>query len=924
VSRHCSKLLRQVSPCLQGLNNRGWIPSMIPVLSGSLIRRLGEGLGFLGWLAGISLWSVSAAAATSGHPKFPDRPVFERDIRPILKAHCFHCHGEEEKPKGGVDLRQRRLLLHRSESGPILVPGKPTQSHLLSVVKSGEMPQGGKPLSPEQVTLIERWIAQGAPTLRPEPLEVPRWIITEEERGFWAFQPVGHPEPPQVRSSKTVRTPIDAYLLARLKKEGLGFAKPSRPEQLIRRVTFDLTGLPPTPEEVEVFLQDSSDAGYERLVDRLLNSPAYGERWGRHWLDVAGYADSNGGVEADSERPWAWRYRDYVIRSFNEDRPFDEFITEQLAGDELLPAVSADLTGRDLDRLVATGFLRMAPDPTGDGPPEPELARNQVIADTLQIVSSSLLGLTVHCAQCHDHRYDPIPQADYYRLRAVFEPAFDWKRWKNPAQRLVSLMPSVDRSLADCVEQAAKVHDAEATRLHDELIEKFVQKQLLLVPESRREAVIAARRTPAAKRSPEQLQLLREFPMFQDHIILGEIDREGANKVEEIRKRAAADRALKPADPMVQALVEASAEPVTTVRFHRGDPQQPREALKPGLLSVMGLGGLDTEIPESTPGRRTSGRRLELARRLTDRNNPLTARVWVNRLWHEHFGMGLVATPGDFGALGERPSHPELLNWLAADFMDHGWKNKRLHRLIVTSAAYRQGTVNAAAQKKDPDNRLLGRFRLRRLDAESLRDSLLAVSGRLDATRFGPPVPIAVNAQGQFVVGRQKRDGNGDAVGVETGGTADFRRSVYVTVRRTMPVGVLETFDAPVVNPNCEARPVSTAAPQSLMFLNDGFVLDRALDLAQRLRREAPGDEPAQLARLWRLLFLQSPSAADVDRSRRFLKELQASLPPAESKPAAKPPATSTPETPAVTPEERALAALCQVLMGSNRFLYLD
>jgi hypothetical protein len=500
-----------------------------------------------------------------------------------------------------------------------------------------------------------------------------------------------------------------------------------------------------------------------------------------------------------------------------------------LAGDELLPAVSADLSGRDLDRLVATGFLRMAPDPTGDGPPEPELARHQVIADTLQIVSSSLLGMTVQCAQCHDHRYDPIPQVDYDRLRAVFEPGFDWKHWKNPAQRLVSLMPSEDRSLANCVEQVAKVHDAEATRLHDELIEKFVQKQLLLVPEARRDVVMGARRTPAAKRSPEQLQLLREFPMFQDHIILGEIDREGANKVEEIRKRATADRALKPSDPMVQALVEASAEPVTTVRFHRGDPQQPREVLKPGLLSIMGLGGLDTEIPESSPGRRTSGRRLELARRLTDRRNPLTARVWVNRLWYQHFGMGLVATPGDFGVLGERPSHPELLDWLAADFMDHGWKNKRLHRLIVTSAAYRQSSLNTAAQRKDPDNRLLGRFRLRRLDAESVRDSLLAVSGRLDVSRFGPPVPIEVNAQGQFVVGRQKRDGNGDAVCVEVGGTADFRRSLYVMVRRTMPVGVLETFDAPVVNPNCEARPVSTAAPQSLMFLNDGFVLDRSL-----------------------------------------------------------------------------------------------
>ena len=894
------------------------------------VRRAGAGMPLSGRVPAFGRWVATvllatAWAATAGPVKPPARPVFERDIRPILKAHCFHCHGEEEKPKGGVDLRLRRLLLNPSDSGPtpVMVPGKPSQSPLLSVVKSGEMPKGGKPLTTEQVALIERWIAQGAPTLRPEPAEVPRWVITEEERAFWAFQPVGHPEPPRVRAAKSIRTPIDAFLLARLKKEGLGFAPPAAPEPLIRRVTFDLTGLPPTPEEVAEFLRDPSDAGYERLVDRLLDSPAYGERWARHWLDVAGYADSNGGVEADSERPWAWRYRDYVIRAFNEDRPFDEFVTEQLAGDELLASVSPDLAGRDLDRLVATGFLRMAPDPTGDGPPEPELARNQVIADTVQIVSSSLLGLTVHCAQCHDHRYDPIPQADYYRLRAVFEPAFDWKRWNNPAQRLVSLMPAADRSMAECIETSAKAHDAAATRLHDELIEKFVQKQLLLVPEARREAVIGARRTPAAKRTPEQLQLLREFPMFQDHIILGEVDREGANQVDEVRKRAAADRALKPADPMVQALVEASAEPVTTVRFHRGDPMQPREAMRPALLSVMGLGGLDTGIPEvaeSRPGAapRTTGRRLELARRLTDRRNPLTARVWVNRLWHQHFGMGLVSTLGDFGTLGERPSHPELLDWLAADFMDHGWKNKRLHRSIVTSAAYRQGTVNPAAQKKDPDNRLLGRYRLRRLDAESVRDSLLAVSGRLDSTRFGPPVPVAVNAQGQFVVGVQKRDGNGDAVGVEAGGTADFRRSLYVKVRRSTPVGVLETFDAPVVNPNCEARPVSTSAPQSLLFLNDGFVLDRSLDLARRLQRELPGDERARIDRLWRLLFSVPPKAGEVDRSLRFVRDLVSTLPPPQ-KPEAK-----VPEGTVVSNEERALAALCQVLLGSNRFLYLD
>ena len=878
------------------------------------------------WVALVGVaFSFSALGASKATTRLPSKPVFERDIRPLLKAHCFHCHGEEEKPKGGVDLRLRRLMLQSTSSGPVLVPGKPKESLLMEVIRSGEMPKGGKPLTSDQVALMERWIRQGAPTLRPEPTDVPKFVITEEERQFWSFQPIGNPTPPLVRARKEVRTPIDAFLLSRLEAERLSFARPARPEHLIRRVTLDLTGLPPTPEAVADFVADPSEEAYRKYVDGLLDSTAYGERWGRHWLDVAGYADSNGGVEADSERPWAWRYRDYVIRAFREDLPFDQFLTEQLAGDELLPAVRGDLRGRDLDRLVATGFLRMAPDPTGDGPPDPDLSKNQVIADTLQIVSSAVLGLTVHCAQCHDHRYDPIPQSDYYRLRAVFDPAFDWKHWKNPGQRLVSLMSAEDRSLSECVEMAARVHDAEANQLHDTLIEKFVQKQLLLVPETERDAVMGARRTPAAKRTPEQLKLLRDHPTFQDHIILGEVDREGADRVAEVRKRGAELRSLKPADPMVQALVEEMAgRNTTTVLFHRGDHQQPRESVRPGLLSVLGLGGMSTEIPESLPGGRTTGRRLDLARRLTDRNNPLTARVWVNRVWLHHFGTGLVATPGDFGSLGERPSHPELLDWLAHEFMTHGWSHKHLHRLIVTSTAYRQSSVNLAAQKKDPDNRLLGRARLRRLDAESLRDSMLAVSGRLDPTPFGPPVPVAVNTQGQFVVGRQKRDGNGDAVGVDVGGTADYRRSIYVQVRRTTPVGVLETFDAPVVNPNCEARAVSTAAPQALMFLNDGFVLDRSTDLAARLRQERPGDERAQVVRLWKLLFAQTPADLEINRALEFLKAFRTALPTTP----VSPPKEGTKDTlatpPGSSPDERALAALCQVLLGSNRFLYLD
>ncbi len=870
--------------------------------------------------AALSL-GLNAASATSQ----PSHPTFERDIRPILKAQCFQCHGDEEKPKGGVDLRQRRRMLTASDSGPVLTPGKPKASRLLEVVATGEMPKNGKRLTPAQVTLFDRWIRQGARTVRPEPDNIPALVITEDERTFWAFQPIRRPTPPKVRHAAWVRTPLDPFLLAPLEKAGLKFAPPASPESLIRRVTFDLTGLPPTPEEVAAFIADPSDTAYARVVDRLLESQAYGERWGRHWLDVAGYADSNGGVEADSEREWAWRYRDYVIRAFQDDKPFDEFITEQLAGDELVGRITPDLSPKDLDRVVATGFLRMAPDPTGDNPPDPVLARNQVIADTVQIVSTSLLGLTVQCAQCHDHRYDPIPQSDYYRLRAVFEPAFDWKQWKTPAQRAISIMPAADRAEAERIEAAAKALDAEATKLHNELIEVFVQKQLLLVPEAERVAVIGARRTPADKRTPEQLKLLRDHPTFQDHIILGEIDKDGAKRVEEIRGRASKERARKPADPHLDALVEAPGITIETALFHRGDPQQPRAAVKPGLLTVMGLGGLNIDLPAKIADHPTTGRRLELAHRLTDRANPLTARVWVNRVWMHHFGTGLVATPANFGALGERPSHPELLDWLADDFMAGGWRLKRLQRLIVTSAAYRQGSVNPPALRQDPDNRLLGRYKLRRLDAESLRDGLLAISGKLDPERFGPPVPVAVTPQGQYVVGRQKKDGNGDSVGVDPAGSAALRRSIYVQVRRTMPVGVLESFDAAVVNPNCEVRSSSTVATQSLMLLNDQFILERATDLATRLQREFPNDDRRRIEKLWKLLYATSATPREVTRSLEYLKTQESTLRAAATTATAKPKSgKEAAGIPAPDPSIQALASLCQVLMGSNRFLYLD
>lgn len=844
--------------------------------------------------------------------------TFEREIRPILKAHCFQCHGEDGPPKGGIDLRLRRLMLTNGEAGQVLVPGKPAESLMLRKIKAGEMPKGGKKLSADEIARLEQWIQQGAPTVRPEPESAPLSFVSEEDRAFWSFQPLRRPAIPMVRYKKSVSTPVDAFLLARLQTNHLHFAAPADRRTLIRRISYDLTGLPPTPEEVEEFNLDKSPDAYAKLVERLLASNRYGERWGRHWLDVAGYADSNGGTESDSERRWAWRYRDYVIRSLNADKPFDQFITEQLAGDELVSLPVDESKADDLDKLIATGFLRTAPDPTGDGPPDPDLARNQVVADTIQIVSSALLGLTVQCARCHDHRYDPIPQSDYYHLRAFFEPALDWKNWKNPGQRLVSLMSPEDRRLADCVEHAARVFDTEAQSLHDELIEKFVQKQLELVPEADRAPVMAARKTKADKRTEEHKRWLRQYPTFQDHIILGEINVEGAKQVEAIRQRATETRSAKPLDPMVDCVIEEPNRNPETHVFHRGDHLQPREKVSPGVLSIFAGKG-SCELGSTNRVRPSSGRRLALARWMTSPANPLTPRVLVNRVWHHHFGTGLVPTTGDFGALGERPSHPELLDWLASEFVTQGWSLKALHRVIVLSRAYQQSSIHPIDEQRDPENRLVGRMRLRRLDSESLRDSLLMISGRLNETLYGAPVPVAISPQGQFVVGVQNKDRNGDPAGVGGVDGAENRRSIYVQVRRSMPVGIMETFDSAALSPNCEARPTSTGAAQALMLLNDQFVLERAADLADRLRREHPGQLRNQIDRLWRLAYAVEPTSDELQKSLIFLSEQTETL---------RHNLVSTTKvddkTKPIDASRLALGSLCQAVLGSNRFLYVE
>lgn len=847
--------------------------------------------------------------------------TFEKDVRPILKTHCTHCHGEEEKPKGGLDLRLRRFMDKAlEEDKQVLVPGEPEKSEMVRLIRAGEMPKKGSKVPPAELAVIEKWIAQGAKTAKPEPLTLaPGPLISEEDRGYWAFQPVKRTAVPTDVDAREVRTPVDAFLLHSMRAQGLDFAPEADRRTLIRRVTLDLTGLLPTPEEAEEFVADNSPTAYEQLVERLLASKSYGERWARHWLDVAGYADSNGYAEADSPRPQAWRYRDYVIRALNEDKPWNEFIQEQLAGDELAGATQGDyqkavLDMKRRDELTATAFLRMAPDGTGDPGDDLKLARNQVIAEEMKIVSTSLLGLTVGCAQCHDHRYDPITQVDYYRMRAIFEPAFNWEAWRAPAQRLYSLYTPEEREKANEIEKKAGDINREAQAMSKKFLDDIFEVEVLKLPADEREPYRQARATPKEKQTPEQKALIKKYPSALALYSLDLYDKKKQDEV--LAKTAEAEklRATKPPEGFVMALTEIKGAVPVTKLFNRGDHDQPKQAVTPGELSVLAQPEVEPFKPAAV-GSGSTGRRLAYAQWLTSGKHPLVARVLVNRFWLNHMGRGIVNTPGDFGRLGERPSHPELLDWLADEFVKGGWKLKPLQRLIVLSTAYRQSSVNSASLRADPEDKLYARFKMQRLDAEALRDSMLAATGSLIQASYGPPSRIGCDPSGRIIVGIDK--GTINSHKVESAGQDDFRRSIYVQVRRSAPLTVLDAFDAPTMTPNCQLRNQTTVAPQSLLLMNDTFVLDNARRLADRLESEFPHDRRQQLERAWNLLFSKPATEADLQRGLAYLEEQTKALTEYHH-------GIQHAKGVVPNPPQEAMASLCQILYSSNRFLYIE
>ena len=850
--------------------------------------------------------------------EWPAPPTFETEVRPILARYCQTCHGDDPQ-EARLDLRTVSTLLRGGESGPAAVRGEPHQSLLIDLIQQGQMPPASAATrpSPDEVALLRRWIRAGMPTSETVVALPPHRQVTAEDRQFWAFQPPRKVPEPAVRQADRVRTPIDAFLLARLEERGLGFSPEADRRTLIRRLSFDLWGLPPEPAEVEAFVVDQRPDAYERLVDRLLESPHYGERWARHWLDAAGYVDGKLDNDLASIYPSAgiWRYRDYVVQAFQQDRPYNRFLTEQLAGDELVDWRQAErYTPETLELLTATGFLRHVDDHT-DFPQYGVEKRYEVINETLDMVSTAVLGLTLECCRCHNHKYDPLPQRDYYRLLACFEPAFNVHAWKPPKERTLPDVPlavreSIDRQNAALDQQIGELAKQEGA-VRAQARQRVIDQRLATLPESIRSDVRTAFMTVAEQRNEIQKYLAGKFaalPQVTEAEAQGALSAEEKTTLGNLTGQKIQLTGQKQSYGMLQALWDVGPAPVSRVH-RRGNPKAQGVLVQPGFPEILEPEGQPTAVAAAPAIGATSGRRLALAQWLTRPDHPLTARVWVNRVWHHHFGRGLVETLGNFGRSGARPSHPELLDWLAVDFVENGWSTRRLHRQIVLSSAYRQssrrpaldtrpGNAASQAEELDPENRLLWRMNLRRLEAESVRDALLAATGTLDRTAGGPPVEITAPSDGLSEI-----KGAAGPEGTE-------RRSLYLFARRVYPLKFLEIFDAPIMPVNCTQRMNSATVLQSLALLNSDFVRGRSAALAHRLTNGASPPPDELLPRLWQHVLGRPPRERELHEAREFL---------AAQKEEARAAGLAGEES-----ARRALADLIQMLLSSNEFLYVE
>jgi len=831
------------------------------------------------------------APADPAEPSPEDLQFFETRIRPVLVENCQKCHGPT-KQWAGLRLDSRAAQLTGGDTGPAIVPGKPEESLLIKAVKQEDeafkMPPEGR-LTERQIADLEQWIAKGAVFPKSDPAAASR----SRDPNHWAFQPRAEVQPPAVQHADWVQTPVDQFILQRLEAAGLTPAPEADRATLLRRVTFDLTGLPPTPAELADFLADESGRAYERVVERLLASPAYGERWGRHWLDVARYADSNG-LDENVCHGNAWRYRDWVIAAFNADQPFDQFLAEQLAGD-LLPS---DGEAQRRARLVATGFLTLGPKVLAEV--DQAKMRMDIVDEQIETVGRVFLGMTWGCARCHDHKFDPIQTTDYYALAGIFKSTRTMENYNKVAKWHENPLPSDELRLA----QAA---------FDTQVLDKTgaVEKALQQAQATARELLIKAREgqpaTQPAPPEPTPAELEAKFP------------EETKAQLKKLRDELAA---FQKAGPDLPTAMGVGEDQVADVAVHvRGNPLKLGEVVHRRVPPVF-RGAEPPQFAAEESGRR------QLAAWLTDPRHPLTSRVLVNRVWRWHFGRGLVRSVDNFGLLGETPSHPELLDWLANRFIASGWSVKGLHRLLVLSATYRQsGQATPAALERDVDNALYGRAPLRRLEAEAVRDAMLATAGVLDRQQGGSLLKVKNRA---YFFDHTSKD--------LTDYTSD-RRSLYLPVVRNNVYDLFQLLDYPDAAIPSGDRATTTVAPQALLMMNSDFVMQTADRLADSLLA-ATSSNSERVRELWLRAYGRPATDLEVRDSLAYLHRLEQALAdqPLAPPPAPAPAGADTPAGPAApatpsragspageraTVERQAWQVLCHTTLAANEFIYL-
>jgi mono/diheme cytochrome c family protein len=906
----------------QRISKRTMPPASEKPLADDEIELVRKWIAALPPIAGVPGGNVAVPAATAEN----SGPLFERDIRPILAEHCFACHGAET-PQAGLDLRTAESVLRGATEGPVVIKGSADISLLVQRVSSKSMPpKGTKPaLTEAQIELLRKWIDTGASTEKPVIMaaaaktvapETPH-IAKPQDREFWAFRKPVRSALPTVKLTGRVRTPIDAFVLAKLESKGLSFSPDAPKLTLMRRAYYDLVGLPPTPDEMRDYLADSRPDAYERLLDRLLATPQYGERWARHWLDVAGYNDEQGFANDLAIlflNDGIWRYRDYIIRSLNSDKGYDQLLTEQLAGDELVDwKHAAQYTQEIRDDLIATGYLRLMTDLTDSPEVNHPPYYHDVLMRQVDSFSSGVLGLTGGCARCHNHKYDPITQRDYYSLSAVFATGFNPDKWIIPKERFLADVSDkekeaiakynaeIDRPLGELTKQLTAIRQPYEQKL-------FEAKLIAAVPEPLRADVRAAEDAPKDKRTDVQKYLIKKLEtalkVTDEEVdkMMTDAERDTSKKLSE---KIATLNGWRRSYGKIQALWDIGP-PAEMHVLRRGMYETPGERVQPGFMAALCPGDADAKpAPDAKGG--ALGYRLALAHWVTSPDNPLTARVEVNRIWMRHFGKGIVATPDNFGKMGAPPTHPELLDWLAVDFMEHGWHMKRLHKMIMMSTVYRQSSRRPAegessrGEEIDSGNDLLWRANLRRADAEVIRDSALEVSGKLDPTPFGPPVALDATKDGLVTVAEKG----------ETP-TSQYRRSVYLLARRNYASSFLDVFDFPIMAINCTRRTNSATPLQSLTMLNGDFIMERSEDFAGRIINLAGPDSSMQtkVEKAFVMALSRKPRPEEIQWSVAHIEKEQQRYLDLKS--------------PAGEAFKKALASLCQMLMASNEFLYID